>query len=157
MARRLGLLSIALAAAALIDGCGSGGRTVSVAGKLVKGGAKYEVPQDQKVQMTFVAMEIEDPEGKMVPNSDPYPAEYQAESATFKVPGQDGYGIPPGKYRVAISQTLTSEAAAKQKGRNRVNRDADMLRDKFSETNSPIIREIKDAADLTIDLNSPAG
>lgn len=67
----------------------------------------------------------------------------------------DGRGIPAGKYRIAVTQTITSEAAAKQKGRKRINRDTDMLKDKFSEMASPIVRELKNSAGLTIDLDKP--
>lgn len=33
-----------------------------------------------------------------------------SEEATFTVPGPDGRGIPPGKYRVSVTQKLKREA-----------------------------------------------
>ncbi|MDE2505827.1 MAG: hypothetical protein KGM43_01310 [Planctomycetota bacterium] len=155
MATRRWFVQFLVGTTAVLHGCGSGERTVGVTGKLVKNGTKYEIPNGQSLQMTFIAMEIEGADGKMVPNSDPYPVEYQADTGVFKVPGREGYGVPPGKYRVAISQTMTSEAASKQKGRKRVHREDDLLKFKFSESASPIIREIKSAAELTIDLDKP--
>jgi hypothetical protein len=138
-------------------GC-SGGNTVWITGKLLKGGTPYVPPQDQLVTITFVALEVQDQAGKTVQSADPYLAEYDQASGTFTVPGPERQGIPPGRYRVAVTQRLKREAldALKQKTRKRVDRETDMLADRFGVGTSPIIREVKTSQEVTIDLDRPA-
>ncbi len=147
-----------LLALILLPGCGQGGRTVWVTGKLIEGGAKYETPANQRITITFVASEIQDGQGKLVASTEPYMALYDPTDGSFKVPGRDGSGIPPGKYRVAITSKMDREAlnTASPKGKRRsMDRDKDCLDNKFGVTTSPIIREIRGSADLTIDLDKP--
>ena len=82
------------------------------------------------------------------------------------VPGPDGYGIPPGKYRISIFQGLTREGESKapkvHKGTSRkapvINRDTDFLEGLFGPTTSPIVRKMARGAELIVDLDkeSPA-
>jgi len=156
MIRILLCLSI-LTGPVVLSGCGGSGEPVVwVTGKLLKGGAKYEPPADQQVTMMFVAMEIENAEGKVVPSTEPYLAHYDGANGTFKVPGKDGSGIPPGKYRVAITLKLKREALNATKPiQKAVDRERDYLDNKFGVTTSPIVRQIKSSTDLTLDLDKP--
>ena len=57
--------------------------------------------------------------------------------------GPDGQGIPPGKYRVSLTQELTREAVDKknenvERNQKLFDRDTDMLKGQFGE-NSPIV------------------
>ena len=90
-------------------GCG-GGSTVWATGKLLKGGTQYVPPKDQLVTITFIAIESQDPSGKSAQAGEPYQAEYDQASGAFTVPGPDRQGIPPGKYRVAVTQKLNRAA-----------------------------------------------
>jgi hypothetical protein len=159
MRRSHQLLAFLLALLAASPGCG-GGNTVWITGKLLKGGTRYEPPKDQLVSVTFVALEVQDSSGKTVKSAEPYLAELDPDSGTFAVPGPERQGIPPGKYRVAITQRLTREAfdatkpKTNKKGRSR---ETDMLGNRYGLENSPITFELKRSDDVTIDLDHPNG
>src|SRR5262249_38977381 len=75
---------------------------------------------------------------------------------TFTVAGPDGQGVPPGKYRVSVTQRLTREAVNKKNEKLKrsqpvFDRDTDMLKDLFGEK-SPIMVEIKDSTAVEVDL-----
>jgi hypothetical protein len=153
-------LGLALLTALLFScpGCGSG-NNIWVTGKLLKGGTQYSPPKDQLVSVTFVALEVQDESGKTVKSGEPYLAELDQSSGTFSVPGPERQGIPPGKYRVAVTQRLTREAfgALKQRPKKGVDRETDTLENKFGVTTSPIIVEVKKSEEVTIDLDRPTG
>jgi len=153
------ILILALAPLVVFPGCGASGNTVWVTGKLLKGGATYVAPEGQLVSVTFVGMEIQDAAGKKTQSSEPFLAAFDQVSGTFSVPGHEGRGIPPGKYRVAVTQKMSREAfdAAKKTGtiKKGVDKETDMLAGQFSLTTSPIIREVKTGGQLVIDLDHP--
>ena len=148
------LASIALALA-ILPGCGGSGNYIWVTGTLLKGGAPYKPPEGQNVTIAFVGIEIQDEKGSLVKRTDQYQADL-SDDGSFKVIGPEGAGIPPGKYRVAISQRYTREAfeALKVKPKKLV-RDDDLLKDKYGPSTSPIIREVKARTDLVIDMDKP--
>jgi hypothetical protein len=154
LAWNLFLVPLALA----ISGCGSS-QGISVHGKLTKGGVKYEVPADQKLHLTFYSMEPSTDGSRTIPAGEAYMAVYKAEDGTFTVAGHDGQGIPPGKYRVSVTQQLTREAVDKKNEKlgpkdKLFERDTDMLKGQFSEQ-SKIVCEIKDSSEVAIDLDKP--
>jgi len=155
-------LALALLIAPLVasPGCGQSGNTIRVSGKLLKGGAPYAPPKGQAVSVTLVGLEVQDKAGKTIPSSEPFWANFDPAGATFSVPGVAGRGIPPGKYRVAVTQKLTREAfdAAYPQPQRDVSREADTLADQFGPGTSPIVRELKTTGEeLVIDLDHPAG
>jgi len=155
MLRTLLGLTLTIAATSMF-GCGSGEPTVWVTGKLLKAGAPFTPPTGQQLTIIFVATEVVTVDGKVVPSTEPYAASYDQPSGTFKVPGKEGSGIPPGKYRVAITSKLEREALNSAKPKQKpADREKDYLDDKFSVSTSPILREIKASTDLTIDLDKP--
>jgi hypothetical protein len=159
MMRRSSLLLTLLIAPLLASpGCGGQGNTIWVTGKLLKGGAQYVPPTDQLVYVTFVALEVQDESGKTIQSGDAYQADLDQAKGTFSVPGSQGSGIPPGKYRVAVTQKRKREAfdAIKQGTKKRVDRETDMLADRFGIGTSPIIREVKTSQEVTIDLDRPS-
>ena len=103
---RCPLAPIALALA-LLPGCGGSGHYVWVTGKLLKGETPYAAPAGQSVTLAFVGIETMDASGKMVKYTDQYQADLDP-SGSFKLRGPEGQGIPPGKYRVAISQRMVA-------------------------------------------------
>jgi hypothetical protein len=157
--RRIPLvLALLIAALVASPGCGEPSNVVSVKGKLLKGGTTYVPPKDQVVTVTFVALEIQDNSGKSIQTAEPFQAEVDQENGTFSVPGTDGRGIPPGKYRVAVTQKMLREAfnAANPRPKKSMNRETDMLANRFGIDTSPIIREVKSSGEWTIDLDHPA-
>jgi hypothetical protein len=143
-------------------GCGRSGNNVWVTGKVLKGGSKYTPPTGQLVYVTFVALEVKDESGKAIMGGEPFTADVDQANATFSVPGRDGYGIPPGKYRIAVTQKMTRETfdATKpqpKKGWKGVDRETDTLANRFSLESSPIVREVKTGEELVIDLDKPTG
>jgi hypothetical protein len=156
----LALLLVPLAAS---PGCGGRRNTVWVTGKLLKGGAQYVPPKDQLVYVTFVALEVKDDSGKTIPSGEAYTANLDQTKGTFSVPGPEGQGIPPGKYRIAVTQKMEREAfnaakpqsQSKSRNKKRVDRETDMLADRFGLGTSPIVREVNTSQELTIDLDRP--
>ena len=59
---------------------------------------------------------------------------------TSTVPGPDGRGIPPGKYRVSVTQKYRTKHTVnkpKKLGTAPIDRDTDLLGERFSPTGSP--------------------
>jgi hypothetical protein len=143
---------------AVLSGCGSGG-TVWVTGKLVKGGAQYTPPVRQRVALSFVVIELKNTSAKTISRGDAFAAEVNQQTGTFTVPGPQGQGIPPGKYRVEVAQRWTREGLKNvpvEKGKRAVNRETDLLRGRFAAGSSPIVRTIEGPGEITIDLDQPS-
>jgi hypothetical protein len=143
-----------------IAGCGNGGERIWVTGNLTKAGAKYAVPDGQHLNVTFVALETQGKDGKPVNSNEPYAAELNLADGSFTVPGPDRTGIPPGKYRVSVIQKWTREglkSAKPEKGKKFVDRETDILANKYGVETSPIIRELKTSGAVNVDLDKPAG
>ncbi len=162
MTKTLAALILSLTGLSLMGGCGGSSNAVWVEGKLLKGGQPYRAPEGQVVSVTFVGMEIQDPSGKLSTSPEPFDADYDDATAEFRVPGREGRGIPPGKYRVAVTQKMLREAfeAAKPKakpGQPPITRETDFLEDKFGPKTSPIIQEVRVSSEVVIDLDKPAG
>jgi hypothetical protein len=141
-----------------LPGCDSSG-TIKITGKVLKGNTPLVVPPGRKLGITLFALELKDATGKSLPNGGPYPAHFDPLSGRFQVLGPDGQGIPPGKYRVALQMRPTREAlnnATYQRGKKSLFSEDDALTGHFRADNSPIIRELKESGELTIDLDRPA-
>ena len=87
-------------------------------------------------------------------------AEVDQATGTFSVPGRDRRGIPPGKYRIAVTQKMTRETfdATKPKskgGKKTLDRETDTLANRFGVETSPIVREVKGGENLAIDIDRP--
>lgn len=153
-------LRVAFTFAALITlpACDSGDN-IRVTGRLLKGGTKYEPPVRQKVAITFVALELKDAAAKSHVGEN-FTAAYRPDDGTFTVSGPLNQGIPRGKYRVSVTQLWTREGlktADVPKGKKKVDREADILKNRFGTDTSPIVREVDGQTELTIDLDRPDG
>lgn len=139
-----------------LPGCGSS-NTIWVTGSLLKGGAPFKPPEGRSNQVVLIAMEVKDDSGKGVGANQPYPATVNPDDGTFEVPGPDGRGIYPGKYRISITQTQRTArpAPSKKRGQKVIDRDTDYLEDRYGPTTSPIVRELKVSQKLEIDLDRP--
>jgi hypothetical protein len=142
--------------AACLAGCG--GDTIHVTGVLQKGGEKYNPPDGHKLALYFHP--ISDGTSDKPPG-DVEMADYDSSNGTFTVPGQGGYGIRPGKYRIAVVETLRREALDKQGKalkagqKKRIDKETNVLEDTFGEHTSPFVRELKASANLTLDMSKP--
>ena len=106
-------------------------------GVLQKGGEIYKPPEGRKLALYFYPM-ADGTSGN--PAGDVEMADYDARDGSFTVPGREGYGIPPGKYRIAVVETLRREAldqlkkASKPKrGQKRIDNDTNFLEASFGE------------------------
>ncbi len=125
-----GAVALALAIGAL-SGCSS--NTCRVTGTLVKNGKAVTVEEGQWVQLILYPIEKEKPSGEWFPaNVNP--------DGTFEVPGKEGDGVPPGKYRFGINWVTFKD------------RGHDFLKHAFARDTSPIVEEIDGSRNLTIDL-----
>jgi hypothetical protein len=138
------LLATGLGVALSLPGCGGGGgNKLRVKGRLLDNGQPLKVPTegippgDRGIRVTFYPMF----EGEETP--DPEVAVVNPDGATFEVPGKDGKGITPGKYRISIQLGA--------RGR------PDLLNDAFGPDTSPIIREVTGEDDMVVDIKKPAG
>jgi hypothetical protein len=150
------LVPLTLAAAA--SGCGSSSG-VSAQGKVTKGGAKYAVPADQSLSLTLYSTGETKDGDRTIPAGKSYMAVFDPEEATFTVPGPDGRGIPPGKYRVSVTQKLRREAVDKKnekvdRNQKLFDRDTDTFQGKYGES-SPFVFDVDGKTELTIDLDKP--
>ena len=91
--------------AALLAGCGRG-NTIWVTGVLQKGGQIYEPPEGRKLALYFYPI-AEGTAGN--PSGDVEMADYNSKDGSFTVPGREGHGIRPGKYRIAVVESLRRE------------------------------------------------
>ena len=71
-----------------------------------------------------------------------FPADVEA-NGSFEVPGKEGDGVPPGKYKVVIRWVTFQD------------RNTDRLQGAFAQDKTPLVYEIEGSKKLTIDL-SPA-
>ena len=143
-------------------GCGSSNE-VWITGTLLKGGTKFTPPAGRQVGISFYLVSSQDKNDADAHAGDPYQADYNESDGTFSVPGREGRGIPPGKYRVAISQKMTREAFDKLHKSTKikpgtdpaVTRDTDFFSASYGPSTSPITREFTSSAKVTIDLDKP--
>jgi hypothetical protein len=128
----------------------------------VQGGKPFAPPEGQRVVVTLYTIEAKDASGAALPAGQSFHASLDRTANAFTVGGPDGYGVPPGKYRVSIFQGLTRDAERKanEEGKLRVRRgeaitrDTDMLKDLFGPNTSPIVRQIREAGELVVDLDA---
>jgi hypothetical protein len=143
-----------------LAGCGHG-ESIWVTGTLQKGGEIYKIPETRKLAIYFCPIGEGAP-GK--PAGDIEMADYDARDGSFTVPGREGHGIPPGKYRIAVVETLRHDAIAEPKdppkpkrGQNqkRFDFDRNFLEESFGMTTSPFVRDLKGSTKLTLDMANP--
>ena len=77
------------------------------------------------------------------------------------MPGPEGYGIPAGKYRIAVIRkpktgTLKPGEAKGRRPPKAPDRDEDFLKNQFGPDSSPIIRTVDSSCHLTIDMDQPS-
>ena len=144
--------------AACLAGCG--GDTIYVTGVLQKGGEKYNIPDGHKLALYFHPM-ADGTSDK--PSGDVEMAEYDPRDGSFTVPGRDGYGIRPGKYRIAVVETLRREAldqlkqgkALKAGQKQRIDKETNLLEETFGERSSPFVRDLRTSTKLMLDMAKP--
>jgi hypothetical protein len=144
--------------AAFLAGCGRGD-TVWVTGVLQKGGQIYEPPAGRKLALYFYPMKDETSRN---PTGEVEMADYNSKDGSFTVPGSEGYGIRPGKYRIAVVESLRRETrdelnkSVKPKpGQKRVGNETNFLDSTFGEKTSPFVRDLTTSTKLTLDMASP--
>ena len=130
LARSAGLLAVLLAA-----GCGGSGK-LQTKGRLLKDGAPLVPAEDEIVRILFVPL----PEGG-ARVTDFYVATFNRTDGTFQAAGNDGKGMPPGKYRIAIEHLKDKK---------------DLLKGALSPERSPITRDVDaKTGEIVLDLARP--
>jgi hypothetical protein len=143
-----------------LAGCG-GSDNIWVTGVLQKGGEMYKPPEGHKVALYFCPMPGE---GSPPPSGHVEMADYDSRDGRFTVPGRDGSGVPRGKYRVAVVETIRREELDKLKksskpkrGEQRITDDTNVLESTFGEKTSPFVFDLKTSTNLTLDMSKPNG
>jgi hypothetical protein len=156
MRRSLGLWMVL--SAACLAGCG-GGNGIWVTGVLQKGGEMYKPPEGRKLALYFYPM-ADGTSGN--PAGDAEMADYDSRDGSFTVPGREGSGIPPGKYRIAVVETLRREAldelkktSKPKRGEKRITDDTNLLEASFGKTTSPFVLDLRTSTKLTLDMARP--
>ena len=134
-------------------GCG---KNVKVTGKLSRGAEPVNTLKNMRVELAlYPQLDSASPTTKTV-GPDVYPANI-TNDGSFNVPGIEGDGIPPGKYRVSIAMRAGRDRSpskdAKDRKKKAENSDKDYFNGAFGPENSPIIREIKSSTHLDIDID----
>lgn len=124
-----------LLSAVSLVGCGPAGeKRVSVTGTVKNKGQILTVkPMVGRVQVTFIPVTAPG-----APAADPQEAVVKPDG-TFTVPGTDGKGIAPGKYKIAVRQWDEFPRV-------------DTLQGAFDATNTPLEREITETIKIDIDV-----
>jgi hypothetical protein len=149
--------------AVCLAGCGHGDN-VWVTGVLKKGGEIYKPPEGRKLALYFCPM-ADGTSGKTTGEVEV--ADYDSRDGSFTVPGREGYGIPTGRYRIAVIETyrretvdkLNSSSSGKLKGNRAPKRSDDennLLEATFGENTSPFVRDLTSSTKLTLDMANPA-
>ena len=130
-------------------GCGGTDDRVKVQGKLLDNGKAFSLdaskmklpagatalpPGTKAIQIIFVPAEGGDTASASVSETD----------WTFSVPGSDGKGIKPGKYKIAITGGAGGGFP-------------DYFGGKYSLDRTPIVRDVKAGEPIEIDVAKPAG
>jgi hypothetical protein len=119
--------------AILLVGCGSG--RIKARGRLVKNGEPFVPGEREVVHIAFFALN-EDPKAKS------YVVKFDRQDGTFQVTGSDGKGLPPGKYRVAVSLIKDHK---------------DALNGAFDLKNSPFLCDVDNSSEeISLDLATPS-
>jgi len=116
-----------LLACILVLGCGGGGGAVK--GKVLKGGQPLKVSDKGMVQVRF----INESDGFTAP---------VGPDGSFTLTGNEGKGIPAGKYKIAV---LAYDPYPTK----------DLLAGKFSAMATPVNKDVKPGDDVVIDLDKP--
>lgn len=124
-------LAACLTLSLLVSGCGGG---VKPRGKVTNEGKPLTVSDKGLFVMSFI---LDGNSGKA------YEVDTKRDG-TFTVPGPDGHGIPPGKYRISVEQFDPYPTT-------------DLLMGKFKGPKSPIVRDVSGSGSLDIDLSKPQG
>jgi hypothetical protein len=143
---------------AFLAGC-ERDNTIWVTGVLQKGGKIYEAPGGRKLALYFHPMK----DGTSLdPTGEVEMADYNSKDGSFTVRGREGKGIRPGKYRIAVVESLRretrdqSEKSVKLKpGQRRVDNDTNLLDSTFGEQTSPFVRDLTTSTTLTLDMANP--
>lgn len=128
---------ILVAAAFVFSGCGGGGDAVKVSGQLVKDGKPYVANLSGKEPETFVV----DLVGTIKERPYRFAATVDAGGA-FRVGGTDGYGIPKGQYKIAVTHAGFLGAGG------------DRFNARFAEEKTPLVVDVTKNTRLTIDLGA---
>jgi hypothetical protein len=126
----------------VVVGCGDSGppKTV-IKGVLSDGGKVIPVKVTESKSGQWLRLWLRDASGK----GDVYDANIKFDDGTFVIAGGDGRGVPAGKYKVFVQWN------------EKYPMGKDLLNDKFSETNSKIIRDLPGDGVLNIDVSKPEG
>lgn len=133
----------------VVAGCGSGVKKVEVTGKVVDGGQPYVVPEEEYeeggccVQLEFCTL---DESGDFADEAERFSVNAKSDGS-FLVDGNDGDGIPVGKYRVALRRRT---------GEMTESGSDDLFNGKFEPENSPFEFDITDDQEIVIDISKTA-
>ena len=127
---------LALALCILIAGCSSPPpKPVKVSGKITNGKQVLTVPTGARLTVNFIRI-FDEPKPLTM-----FGATYHNDDGSFEVPGPDGQGLPPGKYRVVLKM-LPPPAELQD------------MNTRFDAANSPINLDITSEDPINIDLSS---
>ena len=137
--RAFGFLILGLA---FLSGCtSSGGKLIMAKGQLLNKQKPLKVASNMGVSVLFIPLVDESK------HHDTYPADPLNEDAIFVVPGKNGKGIPPGKYRIAINFLMVGTPPPEIQRMNEL----------FDRQTSGIVREVTSEELIVIDLSKPGG
>ncbi len=116
--------------ALVMAGCGSS--HFRATGKITEKGAPIKLSDKGYIAMSFIS----------TTDFEVYATQVNKQDGTFVIVGRDATGVPPGKYRVVV-KVVDPYPSTKDK-----------FQDKYSEKNTPLVREVNGKDEILIDLGS---
>jgi hypothetical protein len=122
----------------LACGCSSGPKLIKPTGELLYNQKPLRLSEDASVTMRFTLLDETPPRS--------FAATVNRDDSTFVVPGNDGNGIPPGKYRISVNQKMID-----------LTPEAEQINEMFSRNKTQIEREVTNEEPIILDLSKPTG
>lgn len=151
--RALSCLLVVMVCFAVVGCPGGEGRRVMVTGKIVKDGTPLALEGSDfqegaaYVEVTFYEL---DDAGAIATDGRAYSAKAKTDG-TFAVTGDEGQGIPVGKYRVALRQSRSSASYSPK-----VQAQGGLWEGNFDASNSPFTFDIQNEKEVVLDVGSQA-
>ncbi|MCR4415429.1 MAG: hypothetical protein NUV77_23720 [Thermoguttaceae bacterium] len=134
-----------------ILGCGTQEKRVIVTGKVSEGGKPLDLSGKEykvhakAVEVTFYPV---DSAGKVLQNKPTYGATVQADGS-FKIEGENGTGLPVGKYKVGVVHRDPMYRTPKGQG--------DRFDQRFSLEKTPFVFDIQESKSIELDVSAGGG
>jgi len=118
---------------ALVTLAGCEGARIPAKGKVLANGNPLKLSDKGVLTVTFYAEDDKEA-------TNPFPTIVDQKEGTFTVSGKEQRGLPPGKYRIAVTAVDPYPSGK------------DLFNDKYKGKNTDIVKDVKDTSEIVLDL-----